>query len=134
MGVDAVLDGGVLRRQAKGVEPHGMEHVVALHPSEPGMNVGWGHGIPVADVEVSGGIGEHGELVPLGSVGVFLHAVQPVGGPPFLPLGLYLCRVVSQGHLATRSPEFQLRRLVIPVQSPKLPRPTYPRNKGPFFL
>ena len=73
----------------KASKPMGWEDVVALHPLKSCMHVRGGHGVPVADVQVPGGIGEHGELVPLGLVGVFLDAVEPVVGPPLLPLGLY---------------------------------------------
>ena len=98
MGVNAVLDGCVLGGEPEGVETHGVEDVVALHALETGVDVRGGHSVPVADVQVPGGVREHGQLIPLGLVGVFLHAVQPVLDPPLLPLGLYFRRVVSEGH------------------------------------
>ena len=63
----------------------------------------------MANVEVPRGVGEHGELVPLGFVGVFANAVEGVGGPAILPLGLYGCGVVSEGHLAPRFPVLMRR-------------------------
>ena len=41
---------GILGRQPKGVEPHGMQHIVALHPSISGLDIRGSHGIPVTDV------------------------------------------------------------------------------------
>ncbi len=87
-GMDAALDGGVLRRQAEGVEAHGMQHVVALHPLEAGVDIRRGHGVPVADVQVARGVGEHGQGVPLGTALVFGYLVEAVSGPLLLPLGL----------------------------------------------
>ena len=91
-----------------------------------GVDVRGGHGVPVADVEVPRGVGEHGELVPLGLVGVFVDAVEGVGGPAVLPLGLYLCGVVSEGHPVLRSPVLRVRSM----QWEKLPRRGWRRKDG----
>ncbi len=90
VGVDALLDGGVLRRQAEGVEAHGEEDVVAAHTPVSGLHVGGGHGVPVADVQVARGVGEHREVVELGPGVVVGRAVEAVGGPALLPLPLDL--------------------------------------------
>ena len=126
MGVDAVLDGGVLGGEAEGVEAHGVEDVVALHAPEAGVDVRGGHGVPVADVEVPRGVGEHGELVPLGLVGVFVDAVEGVGGPAVLPLGLYFGGVVPEGHPVLRPPVLRVRSM----QWEKLPRREWRRKDG----
>ena len=85
VGMDAPADGGVLGGEAKGIEAHGVQHVVALHTTEAGMAVGRGHGVPVADVEVAGGVGVHGHLIPAGAVVVLGDAVDAVGFPALLP-------------------------------------------------
>ena len=126
VGMDAVLDGGVLGGEAEGVEAHGVEDVVALHAAEAGMDVRGGHGVPVADVEVPRGVGEHGELVPLGLIGVFVDAVEGVGGPAVLPLGLYFGGVVSEGHPVLRSPALRVGSM----QWEKLPRRGWRRKDG----
>ena len=98
--MDAVLDGGVLGGQAEGVEAHGVENCVALHAHEPRVGVRRRHGVPVADVEVAGRVGEHGELVPLGVRVVIAGLVEPVVPPPCLPLALDLRRIEPQVNTA----------------------------------
>ena len=85
VGVDAPADGGVFGGQAESVEADGMQHVVALHPAKAGVGVGGGHGVPVADVQIAGGVGIHGHFVPLGAGVVVGHPVQPVPFPAVLP-------------------------------------------------
>ena len=86
VGVDAVADGGVFGGEAEGVEAHGVEDVEALHSAEAGVAVGRGHDVPVADVEVAGGVGVHGKLVPLGAGVVVGGVVNAVPLPTLLPL------------------------------------------------
>ena len=85
-GVNAALDGGVLGGQTEGVEAHGVKHVVALHPLETGADVGGRHGVPVADVQVARGVGEHGQGVPLGAGRVLTDLVELILRPLLLPL------------------------------------------------
>ena len=100
VGVDAPLDGGVLGGQPEGVEPHGMEDVIAAHPHETGVSVRRGHSVPVADVQVARGVGVHGERVPGGTRVVVGHAVEAVGGPAVLPLAVEGLGIIAQLHLA----------------------------------
>ena len=37
--MDMVLNGIIFRREAKGVPPHGIKDIIALHPSFSGNNV-----------------------------------------------------------------------------------------------
>ena len=53
VGGDAALDSRVLRRQADGVEPHRVQHVVPLHATEAGVGVRWSHHVPVADMRIA---------------------------------------------------------------------------------
>ena len=48
--MNLALDGGVLRRQAEGVEANGVEDIEALHPLVAGQRVCWVHDVPVADM------------------------------------------------------------------------------------
>ena len=63
--VDVALDGGVLGGQTEGIEAHREQDVVALHAHEAGAGVRRGHGVPVADVEVARGVGQHRQRVVL---------------------------------------------------------------------
>ena len=70
VGVDAVLDGRVLRRQAEGVPAHGVQHVVALHALVAGDHVADGVVAHVAHVELARRVGEHLQAVVLGPGGI----------------------------------------------------------------
>ena len=97
-GVNVVLDGKVLRRQAEGVKAHGVEDVVALHALLAADDVHRRERARVADVQASGGgIRELNEAVELGalvacygSIGLFLL-------PLFLPFFLNGCKIVLHG-------------------------------------
>ena len=65
-GVNAALDCGIFRRQAKGIEAHGKEDVVALHTLETRGRVRGGHGVPMTDVQIARWIGQHGQKIPFG--------------------------------------------------------------------
>ena len=89
-GMDVVLDGVVLRGQAKGIKADGEQHVVTLHPLLAADDVHGGEGTGVAHMEaLTGGIGELDEAVELlpglvpgdGGEGLFL---QPLLLPFFL--------------------------------------------------
>ena len=75
VGMDVVLDSGVLGREAKGVKAHREEDVVTLHTFVTGADVTWAHGVPVANVQVTAGIGEHGHSIVFGLVVVNHRAV-----------------------------------------------------------
>ncbi len=79
-----VLDGGVLRRQAKGIPAHGLQHVPALHALVAGDDVGDGVVAHMPHVQFAAGIGKHGQAVE------FLPAVVPVYGEAvvFQPVSL----------------------------------------------
>ena len=90
------LDGGVLRRQAEGVEANGVEDVEALHPLVAGQRVGWGLHIPVTNVQVAGWVWPHREQVVAwrGGVGEIC-GVETERLPVRLPARLNLARIVS---------------------------------------
>ena len=79
----------------KASNPMGVQHVVALHPAEPGVGVRRGHGVPVADVQIAGGVGIHRHLEPLGTRIVVGDVVNAVAFPPILPLAVDANRVVA---------------------------------------
>ena len=97
-GMDVVLDGKVLRRQAEGVKADGVQDIVALHALFAADDVHRRERARVADVEASGGgIRELNEAVELGalvacygSIGLFLL-------PLFLPFFLNGCKIVLHG-------------------------------------
>jgi len=83
-----MFDGGIFSRKTEGVKSHREEDIIALHALEAGACIGRRHGIPVTDVKVAGGVGQHGEGVELGFVRVGLRLVEFVSLPACLPLGL----------------------------------------------
>ena len=95
-------DGVLLGREPERVVPHGMKHVVALHPlaSRDDVRPDVAHRVP--DVQARpGGVGEHVEhvVLRLGGVEVGVARIRgpegPLLGPASLPPGLDRARVVS---------------------------------------
>ncbi len=62
-GMDAVLDGGVLRRQAEGVPAQRVHHLVPAHAPEPGHHVAQGVVAHVPHVDPAAGVGQHHQHV-----------------------------------------------------------------------
>ncbi len=96
--VAPVLDGGVLGRQAEGVEADGVEHVVAPHAQVAGQRVTDGVDAGVAHVHGAGGVREH--LQHVARLGV-----RPAPGPEdaglvpaLLPARLDRLRLVAFVH------------------------------------
>ncbi len=100
-GVDAGLDGRVLRRQAEGVEPHRAEDGVAVHRPVADDEVAEGVVPHVALVGRPAGVGVHAEGVEGRARVVGLDLVGALVPPPGLPLLLYLLDVVGLGHART---------------------------------
>ena len=98
--MEAALDGGVLGGESEGVEAHGVHDVVAAHPHKAGVCVGRRHRVPMADMQVAGGVRVHGQRVPFGPRVVFGRAVELVGAPALLPLAVDLLMVVSHRRYA----------------------------------
>ena len=101
--VDAALDGGVLGGQPEGIEADWKEHVVALHAPVAGGGITGSDGVPVARVQVAGGVGEHGEHVPGRTLVVVANAVDAIGLPACAPLRFDSLRIVAIWHGAPRS-------------------------------
>ena len=95
VGVDVLPDGGVFGGEAEGVEADGEEDVLAAHAVIAGGDIRGGEGVPVDDVEVAAGVGEHGEGVPARAGVVVGGAVEAVGLPAGLPFGLDALGVVG---------------------------------------
>ncbi len=87
--VDLVADRRVLGREPERIEPDRQEHVLAMHPVEPGEGVGRRDDVPVADVDVARRIRVHRQQVelPTGRV-VEVGSVHPELVPLLLPAGL----------------------------------------------
>ncbi len=83
-GRDAVLDRGVLGRQAEGVPAHRLQDVVALHAHVAGQHVADGVVAHVAHVQLAARVREHAQAVVLRPRGVFARG-ERAGGVPFLP-------------------------------------------------
>ena len=93
-GVGAVLDRGVFGGQAECVEAEREEHVVALHALPAGGGVAGGHRVPVPDVQIAAGVGEHGQEEVGGAVVLVGGAVEAVDLPAPPPARLDLAGVV----------------------------------------
>ncbi len=116
-GVDAALDGGVLRGEAEGVKAIGMQDVIAPHAHIAGMDIGGNIVIPVADMEVAGGIGEHGKGVPLGAGVVVPDLVKLIVGPLLLPLLFYFLRVILLYHACSSLENQSWMKTPVPLSS-----------------
>ncbi len=98
LGVELVLDRGVLGRQAERVPAERVQHVEALHPLQAGDDVADHVVADVADVGVSRGIREHLEAVELRPRPIDLDLEGAGSGPARLPFLLDgLGRVIGQG-------------------------------------
>ena len=91
-----VLDGGVLGRQAKGVEADGMQHVKAAHTGLTGHGIADGIVARVAHVQVARRIREHLEHVFLGLAGIGVDGKEVLVIPRLHPPGLNGLRVVGR--------------------------------------
>ena len=91
-----VLDGGVLGRQAKGIEADGMQHVVAAHAGLTGHGIADGVVARVAHVQVARRIREHLEHVLLGLAVVGVDGKEVGVLPGLHPPGLNGLRVVDR--------------------------------------
>ena len=87
-GMDAFLDRLVLRRQAKGVPAHGMQHRIALHAMVARDDIGRHVIAPVPDAQtVTGGVGEKVQAIEgRRALGIGC-AVDASCGPVSSPLG-----------------------------------------------
>jgi len=94
LGVDALLDGCVLGRQAKRVPPEGVQHVEPAHALLAGHHVANHVVANVAHVSVPGRIGEHLEAVELRLRRVLGHLEGTGLHPALLPLPVERLRYV----------------------------------------
>ncbi|MBA7693026.1 hypothetical protein ES703_101601 [subsurface metagenome] len=92
--MDAPANSGILRRQPKGIKPHRVKHIIALHSLKPGVDIRRSHSIPVSDMKVARGVGEHGQSIPLGSGVSLANLIQSVVSPTLLPLLFYFLWVI----------------------------------------
>ena len=89
-GIGAARYGCVLCGEPERVKTLRVHDVVALHPHEARVGVGWRVGEPVANVDVTGRVREHGQRVPVLLTGNgVLRSIKLVGVPLPLPLRLY---------------------------------------------
>jgi len=100
-GVSVPFVGRVLRRQAEGVPPHRVKHLVTGHPPIPGVRVGNGVVSDVPHMQRAGGVGKHSQHVRrVRSVGrAFENALSL---PGLLPVLLNPSVVISARHLLSR--------------------------------
>ena len=102
--MNVALNSGILRRQAEGVKPDRKDDVEAAHAQVARPGIGGRHGKPMADVQVAGGVGQHGQEVELRPAGVDHGAVQTIRLPTLLPLALDRRRVVALRPLRSLGP------------------------------
>ena len=98
-GMDVVLDGVVLRGQAKGIKADGEQHIVALHPLFPADDVHSGKGAGMAHMEpLTRGIRELNEAVKLFTGLVAGHSGKGLFLQPLLlPFLFNGCKIVLHG-------------------------------------
>ena len=92
--------GVLLRRQAEGVVPHRMEHVVALHPLHPAHDIRRRVALGMTGVQAhAAGVGEHVQRVELGLGKIpYVRMEGLVLLPVLLPFFLDHLRVVNAVH------------------------------------
>ena len=97
--MDVVLDGVVLRGQAKGIKADGEQHIVALHPLFPADDVHSGKGAGMAHMEpLTRGIRELNEAVKLFTGLVAGHSGKGLFLQPLLlPFLFNGCKIVLHG-------------------------------------
>src|SRR5688572_9086420 len=92
--VDRSLFGG----KAEGIEPDGEEYVVPTHPHIARVGIRGGEVIPVTDVQVAGGIGEHDQGVVLRAAVARRRGIQAGALPLRLPVAFDLLRLIPVCH------------------------------------
>ena len=112
-GMNAPLDSGILGGQTKGIETHRVKYIITLQSLKSGVNIRWCHGIPVPDMEVARGIGEHSQCIKFGAGVILSNFVEPILGPLLLPLLLYFLRVIPGYHLSSHPNEHVSLRLFL---------------------
>ena len=93
--VDAILDGRILRGQTERIEAHREQHVVALHAHVTRARIRRRHRIPVTDVQVAAGIGQHRQRVVLRLAVIDHRAIQLVRFPFVLPFLFNGLRIIG---------------------------------------
>ena len=94
-GMDVILDGIVLRRQAEGVIAHGEQHVHAAHSLLPGNDVHSRVGSGMTHMETgAGGIRELHQAKEFGLVAAIDGSIELLFLPDFLPFFFNLCKFV----------------------------------------
>ena len=89
------FDSCVFGRQPEGVKTHREHHVEAFHTHETRARVGRRHRIPVTNMQIAGGIRQHGQRVEFGFALIDHSAVQLVRFPFVLPFFFYLVMIVG---------------------------------------
>src|SRR4030043_979655 len=97
-GVDAPLDSSILSGESESVVTHWVEHIIAPHFFIASISIDGDIVIPVPDVQISGGIGEHGKSIILRTGVIIMDLIDLIVSPLLLPLLLYCLRVVLMGH------------------------------------
>ncbi len=95
---DALVDGGVLRRQAEGIPAHRHQHVVALHAQVARHHVVDGVVAHVPHVQLARRVRKHRARVELALPRVFGHPVRVARGPVRARIGLHFGRNISFIH------------------------------------
>ena len=96
---NAPLNRCVLRRQAKGIPAHGVQHAEALHPTHTGDHIGDGVVAHVAHVQVAGGVGKHGQGIVFRLIRFLGGLIQTLLSPSLLPLFLDVGWVITRLHV-----------------------------------
>ena len=97
-GVDPLGDGGVLRREAERVPPHGREHPEALHRLVAAQDVAQRVVPHVAHVDRARRVRVHAQVVELRALIALVDLVRAALVPDLLPLGLEGLDVVPLAH------------------------------------
>jgi hypothetical protein len=92
------LNRSVFGGESKGIPPHRMKYPISLHPLDSGDYIRNRVVADMSHVQVSRWIGEHRQGIEFGLVALCRGPIYTLLGPSFLPMRLYLGRVVTGLH------------------------------------
>ena len=93
----AALNGGILGRQAEGVPPHRVEHIVALRPLEPRHHIAQRVVAYMPHMDITGWVGEHFQHEIIGFAVGFRCFKNILLLPCGLPTGFGVAGVITCG-------------------------------------
>jgi len=93
--MDLVFDRGVLSRQSEGIKTDREHDIESIHTHEAGAGVTGRHGIPVANVHITGRVRQHCQGIMLWFFLIDIGVIEPISLPFFLPFCFNIRRHIT---------------------------------------